>query len=349
MKSMAAVGVSAALILTSIGIGVGVVAHADTITVQATTAVNIRSGPSTDGTRLGLLYPGQTITATGPSQDGWTPVTFNGKAAWISSQYLAATAPASAPATTGTATATTAVNVRSKATTLSTVLGLLAKGQTIGVTGPSSGGWTPVSYNGTAAYISSQYLTTSTPAAPATTTVYTTTAVNVRSAPAMTASIVAVAANGASIQATSTTNGDWTQVIWGGSACWMSTIYLSKTAPSAGPATPPPAQGAPTPTTTASAQDIAHQMLQAQGLGDDQFTCLVNLWNRESGWRVDAQNSSSGAYGIPQAYPGSKMASAGADWQTNPATQITWGLGYIKGRYGDPCGAWTFFQANYWY
>ena len=349
MKNMAAVGVGAMLILTSIGIGAGVAAQADSVTMEATTAVNIRSGPSTDDSSLGLLYLGQTITTTGSSQNGWTPVTYNGKSAWISSQYLAAITATSAPATTGTATATTAVNIRAKATTLSSALGLLAKGQTIGVTGPSDGGWTPVSYNGKAAYISSQYLTISTPAAPATITEYTTTAVNVRSGPDLTASVVAVASKGASIQATSTVNGDWTQVMWSGTARWMSTTYLSKTAPSAGPAAPSATQGVQTPATTASAQDIAHQMLQAQGMGDDQFTCLVNLWNRESGWRVDAENPTSGAYGIPQAYPGSKMASAGADWQTNPATQITWGLGYIDGRYGNPCGAWTFFQSNNWY
>ena len=90
-----------------------------------------------------------------------------------------------------------------------------------------------------------------------------------------------------------------------------------------------------------SAQEIGKQLAAARGWGDDQFACLLALWNKESGWRVNAANSSSGAYGIPQALPGSKMASAGADWQTNPATQITWGLNYIGARYGDPCGAWA--------
>ena len=86
-------------------------------------------------------------------------------------------------------------------------------------------------------------------------------------------------------------------------------------------------------------------MLEKRGWGD-QFSCLITMWNHESGWRVNAANPSSGAYGIPQALPGSKMASAGADWQTNPATQITWGLNYIADRYGDPCGAWSQWQAN---
>jgi hypothetical protein len=98
-----------------------------------------------------------------------------------------------------------------------------------------------------------------------------------------------------------------------------------------------------------SAQAEAWNQVQAFGWGQDQFNCLVALWNKESGWRVNAANSSSGAYGIPQSLPGSKMASAGADWQTNPATQIKWGLGYIKGSYGTPCGAWGHSQATGWY
>jgi hypothetical protein len=81
----------------------------------------------------------------------------------------------------------------------------------------------------------------------------------------------------------------------------------------------------------------------------EQYSCLVSLWNKESGWNAYANNPSSGAYGIPQSLPGSKMASAGADWATNPATQITWGLGYISARYGDPCGAWGHSQRVGWY
>lgn len=98
-----------------------------------------------------------------------------------------------------------------------------------------------------------------------------------------------------------------------------------------------------------TAQAIAQGMVAARGWGDGEFNCLVALWNRESGWRADAANPSSGAYGIPQALPGSKMASAGADWQTNPSTQISWGIGYISGRYGTPCGAWAHSQSIGWY
>ena len=107
-----------------------------------------------------------------------------------------------------------------------------------------------------------------------------------------------------------------------------------------------PAAGVPDPGT---AQAIAKSMLAARGLGDDQYSCLVGLWNRESGWNVYAMNSSSGAYGIPQALPGSKMATAGADWATNPATQVAWGLSYIEGRYATPCGAWAHSENNGWY
>ncbi len=96
-------------------------------------------------------------------------------------------------------------------------------------------------------------------------------------------------------------------------------------------------------------KEIAAIQVAARGWGSDQYQCLVNLWNRESHWNPYAENASSGAYGIPQALPGSKMASAGADWRTNPATQITWGLGYIAGRYGTPCAAWGHSNGYGWY
>lgn len=103
-----------------------------------------------------------------------------------------------------------------------------------------------------------------------------------------------------------------------------------------------PAVGTPDP---GSAQAYAKSALAARGMGQDQFSCLVALWNRESGWNVYASNPS-GAYGIPQALPGSKM---GAGWQTSATVQINWGLGYISGRYGTPCGAWAHSQSSGWY
>jgi hypothetical protein len=104
-----------------------------------------------------------------------------------------------------------------------------------------------------------------------------------------------------------------------------------------------------TPPDPGSAQSIAYNMMASFGFSPTTFFgCLKDMWDRESGWRYDAENAS-GAFGIPQALPGSKMASAGADWQTNPATQIKWGLGYIKAIYGDPCKAWAFWQVNHYY
>src|SRR5579862_6131284 len=98
-----------------------------------------------------------------------------------------------------------------------------------------------------------------------------------------------------------------------------------------------------------SPQQIAAAMLGSFGWSSSQFSCLDPLWAHESGWSVTAYNAGSGAYGIPQALPGSRMASAGPNWQTNAATQIRWGLEYIQSTYGSPCGAWDHEQATGWY
>jgi hypothetical protein len=101
---------------------------------------------------------------------------------------------------------------------------------------------------------------------------------------------------------------------------------------------------------TTDPREIARQILKNKyGYGEDQFDCFNNIIMRESMWRVTATNPSSGAYGIPQALPGSKMAKAGSDWRTNPATQIIWGIDYMKDRYGSPCAAWSFKRAHGWY
>lgn len=99
----------------------------------------------------------------------------------------------------------------------------------------------------------------------------------------------------------------------------------------------------------AAAQYFAMVQLAKMGYGSDQGTCLIWLWNRESGWRTNAYNASSGAYGIPQALPGSKMANYAADWRTNYETQVMWGLIYISGRYGTPCAAWAHSESVGWY
>lgn len=116
--------------------------------------------------------------------------------------------------------------------------------------------------------------------------------------------------------------------------------------PGSGPSAPPPAEVVVDP---AAARAYAAGAVAARGWGSEQFDCLVALWNRESGWRANAYNASSGAYGIPQALPGSKMSVSGDDWRTNAATQIDWGLSYIGGRYGNPCGAWQHSETVGWY
>ena len=108
---------------------------------------------------------------------------------------------------------------------------------------------------------------------------------------------------------------------------------------------PAPAAQAP----SGSPRQIAEEMLGSFGWSSGQFSCLDPLWGHESGWSATAYNAGTGAYGIPQALPGAKMASAGPDWQTDAATQIRWGLEYIKSLYGSPCGAWGHEQATGWY
>ncbi|MGH3414262.1 MAG: lytic transglycosylase domain-containing protein [Marmoricola sp.] len=99
----------------------------------------------------------------------------------------------------------------------------------------------------------------------------------------------------------------------------------------------------------ADPRTIAKALLPQYGYSEGEFGCLDSLYNSESGWNIHAANPTSSAYGIPQALPGSKMASAGPNWESNPETQIRWGLGYIRDHYGSPCGAWSFKQGHGWY
>jgi hypothetical protein len=101
--------------------------------------------------------------------------------------------------------------------------------------------------------------------------------------------------------------------------------------------------------TSADPQTLARTLMPQYGMSASEFDCLDNIWTQESGWNVHADNPSSSAYGIPQALPGSKMASAGPNWENNAETQIRWGLGYIKERYGSACSAWSFKAAHGWY
>ena len=408
--------------------------------LTATTAVNVRSGPGTDFQVLGVVYAGYTVEATGSASGGWTPVTFQGKAGFVSSQYLRGAS--GAPATqsggaTGQATTTADLNVRSGPGTGYARLATLPYGTVVTLTGTTAAGFAQIQYNGGAAWVSESWLSRSsqgsgpieqtTPGAvtaaptdpvpaitghkrtvsdlnfrrgpgldqavisvipsgtvvdltgraqngfleivrqnqvgwvsaqyvtdikPATPTAppppavigqrYATDYVNVRSAPGTQASIITVLAKGATVDITATADGNWQQIVYQGAARWVCSDYLADSPPVV---EPPPAQTA----TPAQAQEIARLQELARGWGLDQHACLVELWTRESGWRMNAENPYSGAYGIPQALPGSKMASAGADWRTNAATQISWGLSYIARTYNTPCGAWGFFQAHNWY
>lgn len=124
---------------------------------------------------------------------------------------------------------------------------------------------------------------------------------------------------------------------------------IKKVAPAPIPAAAAPEASAPVNVTPGSARALGLELTLARGWDEAQFQCLDKLWTKESGWNFLAENKSSGAYGIPQSLPGSKMASVAGDWRTNPSTQITWGLNYITGRYETPCGAWAKSQASGWY
>ena len=101
--------------------------------------------------------------------------------------------------------------------------------------------------------------------------------------------------------------------------------------------------------TSQDPRTIARALMPEFGFDDSQFSCLDTLYTHESGWNVHADNPTSSAYGIPQSLPGTKMATAGPDWENNAETQIRWGLGYIKSSYGTPCGAWDFWAGHHWY
>jgi uncharacterized protein YraI len=406
--------------------------------IQATTTVNIRSGPSTDHSIIGLVYWGHTIEATGPSSDGWTPVNLNGRTGYVASQYFTGGSTTTTTTTTtttgaaGTATTTAALNVRSGPSTGHSRLTTLAYGSTVQLTGTITDGFAQIVFQSGTAWVATDWLSATSPAAPAPaapaapapaetpavsgqmqtaadlnfrsgpgldqaiihviprgTTVditavsqngfrqivrqnrtgwvsqqylvaiaaadppapaapaasgqlYTTDYLNLRSLPSPQGAVVTVLPKGTAVTITGAKNGIWQEIIYQGSIRWASSDYLATT--------PPVVVAPPALTTTpAQAKELARGQVAAKGWGDDQFQCLVSLWERESSWRMNAENPSSGAYGIPQALPAEKMASAGSDWRTSAATQISWGLGYIAGSYKTPCGAWQFFQGHGWY
>jgi hypothetical protein len=122
----------------------------------------------------------------------------------------------------------------------------------------------------------------------------------------------------------------------------------TSSAPSTPTPTPTPTSKPTTPKPPSGSYGSAYAIAQSM-VPSGQFACFSNIIERESGWDVHATNPSSGAYGLGQALPGSKMASAGPDWENNPTTQIKWVLSYMNSRYGSPCGAWAFWQSHSWY
>jgi resuscitation-promoting factor RpfB len=145
----------------------------------------------------------------------------------------------------------------------------------------------------------------------------------------------------------------WTDARFAASAV-LAGVALAALAAHARPGSAPSdaagAGGAAQMTTTSANVALGERMAAAAGWAGPQWSCLDALWTHESGWRAQVWNTAgSGAYGIPQALPASKMAAAGGDYMTDPATQIRWGLGYIASAYGTPCGAWAHETADGWY
>lgn len=167
-----------------------------------------------------------------------------------------------------------------------------------------------------------------------------TTALNLRASHSASSRIITVLKKGTVVTPKSA-SGAWTKVTVKGKTGWVHSGYLKKYVA-------PKKKASSKAHSPAAAKAIAKKAVAKKGWSTKQYGCLVKLWSRESGWRVKAGNVN-GSYGIPQAYPGSKMKSKGSDWRTNASTQIAWGLSYIKGRYGTPCKAWASSESRGWY
>lgn len=176
-------------------------------------------------------------------------------------------------------------------------------------------------------------------------TVYTTTAVHIRAAASLDSQIIStIGINTELIKIGE--EGDWSKIIWENQERYIFSKYLSLEKTIIKKQKPEKQQ---TVTFKNTYQEYAYSLFSQYGWSNNDFQCLVKLWEKESKWNPNARNKSSRAYGIPQALPGSKMASEGADWQTNYKTQIRWGLKYIKQRYGTPTAAWNSFLKKGWY
>ena len=257
-------------VLAGAGLVLGPVADANFGRVAATTVVNVRQGPSTSTTSLGLLSRGQIVEQRGETANGWMPVRWNGRDAFVYAQYLTAAAAPAQAAPTGTATATDYLNVRQGASVFTRIYGVLKPGESVPVTGGSSNGWTPVTYQGKAAYVSTQYIRTTAAAAPApapapaapaepapapaapapaapapapaTTPGFTTAPLNVRSGASLGSSVVTVLPNGTEVALTGERSNGFAQIVHRGALRWVHTDYLRvASSPAPAPAPTPPA------------------------------------------------------------------------------------------------------------
>jgi uncharacterized protein YraI len=225
------------------GMLAGPLATADAV-LSATTAVNVRSGPGTTFSILGVLWQGNTITARGASQNGWTPVTYQGKSAWVSSQYLAGTAAPAAAQTSsgGTATTLAALNLRTGAGLSFAVIRVLPKGSTVTLTGRTANGFSEVGAN---QWVSTSWITTSAAVASRglvstpTTQVRATTTLILRSSSSSTYTKLGEIPSGAFLEATGVTANGVAQILYQGELRWVNANYLVPVT-AAGPATPAP-------------------------------------------------------------------------------------------------------------
>lgn len=244
-------GVAASLVMTAglvsgFSVVTSTTAEASTTMVTATTSVNVRSGPGTQYRVVGALGSGQSLPVKGRAEDGWTQVGFSGGTAWISSRYVVAGGGddvQSAKASTGWRYGTAALNVRTGPSTSAGVVTVAAKGYGFQVTGETRNGYTEVNFKGSVRWVSSQYLTEKKPgsstASAATGWRYGTVALNVRTGPSLSASVVDVAARGYGFQTDGTTRSGFTEVTFKGQERWVSSQYLTSRKPTGTPAPAP--------------------------------------------------------------------------------------------------------------
>ncbi|QTV80974.1 SH3 domain-containing protein [Microbacterium sp. NIBRBAC000506063] len=252
----------------------------------------------------------------------------------LTAPAINAVAPAAVKAGTKMHTASP-VNLRTSNTTKAKAVSVIPRNITLT---PKSvkGSWVKVTHKSKTGWVHTSNLKKgAAPSAKAGVKMHTASPVNLRTSNTTKAKAVSVIPRNITLTPKSV-KGSWVKVTHKSKTGWVHTSNLKKGAASNKIATP------------AQAKAYAKTAVAKRGWSTKQYTCLVTLWNRESGWRVKAANPS-GAYGIPQALPGSKMKSKGSDWRTSAETQISWGIGYIKSRYSTPCAALSHSDRRGWY